>query len=170
MGLDMYVYKTKCPPKDNMKIGGYTFIPYDPEVEDQADFEGDPTHEDSTNMEILHQWRKHPNLHGLLQEIYYDEGGVDDPTHMIPGFNCETMELNEHDIDVIEECMKDNTLPETNGFFFGKSWEPEEDENGNPDKEAVEMNQERREDDKEFIRKARKALSEGYYLFYFPSW
>jgi hypothetical protein len=68
MGLDMYAMITNNTP------------------ESQVDFKA----EDATE---LHYWRKHPNLHGWMEALYYAKGGAAD------SFNCVTLQLTLEDID-----------------------------------------------------------------------
>ncbi len=94
----------------------------------------------------LHYWRKHPNLHGWMAGRYYEKGGSDDD------FNVNTVELTSADIDALERTILDGTLPQTTGFFFG------------------ETTGEEREDDLEFIRKAREELGRGRTIAYYAWW
>lgn len=94
MGLDMYLYScTALRDSDEytgavVPVGEYDEVAY---------------------------WRKHPDLHGWMENLYRERGGVGT-------FNCIDIELTEDDlvrlIDDIAECA----LPETSGFFFGKSY------------------------------------------------
>ncbi|MCP5299080.1 MAG: phosphoglycerate kinase [Chromatiaceae bacterium] len=93
----------------------------------------------------LYYWRKHPNLHGWMQELYYQKGGKAD------SFNCEPVVLTGHDLDRLEADVKNGALPDTTGFFFGVS----------DGREA---------EDLEFIARARQALSEGKTVFYDSWW
>jgi hypothetical protein len=76
----------------------------------------------------LGYWRKHANLHGYIIQTF--AGGVDD---------CERFELSDTDIRTIIDAIKSKELPDTQGFFFGKSYtgDPETDEA--IDREAVEI-------------------------------
>lgn len=94
----------------------------------------------------LHYWRKHPNLHGWMEDLYRGKGG----SH--PEFNCTPVCLDEDDLDLLQAAVSNDELPHTAGFFFGES-DPEE-----------------KISDLEFIQKARKALSEGKKVFYTSWW
>lgn len=61
-------------------------------------------------------WRKHPNLHGYIVKHY--AGGVDE---------CQRIELTADDIQDILIAVEEGSLPETSGFFFGKSYGDETD-------------------------------------------
>ena len=94
----------------------------------------------------LHYWRKHPNLHGWMAGRYYEKGGSDDD------FNVNTVELTAADINALERAILGKTLPQTTGFFFG------------------ETTGEEREDDLEFIRKAREEFAKGRAIAYYAWW
>jgi hypothetical protein len=97
------------------------------------------------DIQEIAYWRKHPNLHGWMEDLYYRKGGAQT-------FNCTTVRLDAADIDALEKAVNDNNLPQTNGFFFGET-RPEE----------VEL-------DRAFITKAREALGAGYAVFYDSWW
>lgn len=121
MGLDMYAFTTKEKPA----------TPVDFKVEDAS---------------RLHIWRKHPDLHGWMQELYYDKGGKAD------SFNCVPVVLTLDDLDRLEATIHARTLPDTAGFFFG-------------DSDGTEM-----EDDLAFIAKAREAIAAGLTVYYDSWW
>jgi hypothetical protein len=58
----------------------------------------------------LGYWRKHPNLHGFIVEMFAD--GQDE---------CQEIELSAEDIKKIIGVIEARRLPETTGFFFGES-------------------------------------------------
>lgn len=120
MGLDMYAYKTK----EQVADCGFN------EPEDAVE---------------IQYWRKHPNLHGWMEELYRSKGGTEK-------FNLQTVRLEEDDIDALENAVKKNQLSHTTGFFFGQS-QPED-----------------KADDLLFIRAARQAIKEGYAVFYTAWW
>lgn len=123
MGLDMYAYTT------------HTVVSQD------VDFDVE-----ESEAEMLHQWRKHPNLHGMMRALYTWKGGTN------RDFNCSNVALKLDDLSVIEEAILKNELPETAGFFFGSS----------DGSEQV--------DDLWFIEKARNALNSGLVVFYRAWW
>lgn len=123
MGLDMYAYKTKA------------------KLDKEVDFSNN-----NVGTEDLHYWRKHPNLHGWMEELYYEKGGKDD------SFNGSCVVLTEDDLDVLEEDIKNGNLPQTSGFFFGQSY-------------GDEVN-----DDLEFVAKAREAIKAGETVYYSSWW
>jgi len=125
MGLDMYAYKAK------------DFKPSKP-----VDFEN----EEPSEVEELFYWRKHPNMHGLMESIYRDKGGEAE------SFNCVPVQLTEEDLVNIAFHVIDDALPETDGFFFGQSTEED------------------RKDDLRFLGEAKKAIQEGYTIWYTSWW
>lgn len=121
MGLDMYAYRTKQP------------IP-------PVDFD------EPEEMERIAYWRKHPNLHGWMAQLYDRKGGTDADFNVVP------VELTLEDLAELEGTVRARTLPETSGFFFGES---------TPEDEA---------DDLAFIEKARQSIRDGYRVFYLAWW
>jgi len=122
MGLDMYAYATKEP------------------IEEAVDFS------EPENTEDVHYWRKHPNLHGWMEQLYRERGGDS------PDFNLDRLRLTDADLDALEAAVRGSELPQTEGFFFGQSDGSE------------------RDDDLEFIRKARAAMADGKTVFYIAWW
>ncbi len=120
MGLDMYAYTTtdKLDRLVDFKVKNYTEI---------------------------HYWRKHPNLHGWMEDLYYAKGGAKE-------FNCVPVALTLEDIDHLEAAIVHHELPATHGFFFGESRGDEYD------------------DDLDFTAKARKAIEDGHTVFYDSWW
>ena len=136
MGLDMYAYVAA-------KQGQF------------SEFWDGAYHDDSTgefvNSKIskpteIAYWRKHPNLHGWMEQLYRSKGGEGD-------FNGDELELTWEDIDMLENDIKEGALPGTSGFFFG---DPADDYY--------------REDDLKFIKEARSYLFLGLRVFYNSSW
>lgn len=125
MGLDMYAYATKAKLKS------------------EVDFT-----ETNLKPEEVHYWRKHPNLHGWMQELYESKGGKSD------SFNGDCVVLTESDLEDLEHDIKQYDLPNTSGFFFGQS-QTDEDEV---------------KDDLDFVTKAREAIKEGKTVYYTSWW
>lgn len=125
MGLDMYAYATKAQPKT------------------EIDFS-------TTNFEVeeLQYWRKHPDLHGWMQNLYDSKGGKSD------SFNGDCVVLDSEDLDNLEHDLKQWDLPSTTGFFFGQS---------DTDDETL-------KNDLEFVAKAREAINEGKTVYYTSWW
>jgi hypothetical protein len=121
MGLDMFAMTTNHTP------------------ESPVDFKAD-------NPTELHYWRKHPNLHGWMEDLYRTKGGTAE------SFNCVTLQLTLDDLSQLEAAIQAQELPDTRGFFFGES-------------DGSEC-----EDDLAFIAKAREAISQGLTVFYDSWW
>ena len=121
MGLDMYAMTTDERPNG------------------EVDFKVEEASE-------IHYWRKHPNLHGWMQQLYREKGGHD------PDFNCVNVLLTAEDLDRLESDIKHRALPSTSGFFFGASDGSEDD------------------DDLSFVAKAREALAGELSVFYTSWW
>ena len=102
MGLDMYL------------TGEKYFCAYPP---DEARIPREDGFEVRSHMLRLGYWRKHPNLHGYIVDNYAK--GFD---------NCEPIFLDEDQIEEIIAAITAETLPHTEGFFFGASDGTEKDE------------------------------------------
>jgi len=98
------------------------------------------------DIEEIAYWRKHPNLHGWMEQLYRKKGGTE------TSFNGDTVLLTEEDIDSLKIAVLTGSLPSTSGFFFGDS------------KQEINFA------DLEFIEKAKQAIKEGYTIYYDSSW
>ena len=94
----------------------------------------------------LHYWRKHPNLHGWMERLYYAKGGKAEL------FNCATVQLTADDLTQLEADIKANRLPHTEGFFFGTS------EFADPEYDLA------------FVANARTAIEKGMTVYYSSWW
>ena len=139
MGLDQYAVARKGKPRTVKSE--YTYTAHDGnEHEDVEEYlEWDDTIELAT-------WRKHPNLQGWMQNLYYEKGGGEE-------FNCVDLELTLDDLNALEATLDEEELPETIGFFFGS----------NADDHYAEA-------DREFIVQARAAIKQGYTVVYSSWW
>ncbi|MEZ5692256.1 MAG: hypothetical protein R3D99_00080 [Altererythrobacter sp.] len=93
----------------------------------------------------LHYWRKHPNLHGWMEDLYYAKGGKEQ-------FNCVPVRLSLDDLTQLELAITSGSLPSTSGFFFGQSDGSESS------------------DDLAFVAKAREAIEAGRTVYYDSWW
>lgn len=123
MGLDMYTFSTKAKPETEVDFSTKNF-----------------------EQDELHYWRKHPNLHGWMQNLYDMKGGTSD------SFNGDCVVLDSEDLDNLEQDIKDGNLPDTSGFFFGQS---------HPDSDL---------DDLDFVNKAREEIKNGKTVYYTSWW
>lgn len=123
MGLDQY---------------GLTY-PMEQAGNQETDIRGD-------GEDCIYQWRKHPNLHGWMENLYRAKGGQETQ------FNCATVRLDSADLDTLEKAVLAGKLPVTEGFFFGQS---------RPENKAQDL---------EFIARARDAIQRGLVVFYDSWW
>jgi hypothetical protein len=105
--------------------------------------------EDHWKGEEIYEWRKHPNMHGWMQQLYARKSGVTDPEEF---HSSVYVELTVQDIAELAEAVEKRQLPYTEGFFFGKS-DPKDFEY-----------------DQEFLTLATRALLAGYRVYYSSSW
>lgn len=137
MGLDMYAYVGR--PGQQREFWDTAEI-----AEGSSEFVS-PTVQ--RPREIAY-WRKHPNLHGWMEQLWISRGG-----HNSEHFNGAELELTWDDIMALEADILAGRLPPTTGFFFGD----------NADAEY-------REQDLEFCAAARAELFLGQRVFYNSSW
>ena len=127
MGLDMYAYvAARAGQQDEFYEGS--------ELDKES---GEYVNAKVTKPIEIAYWRKHPNLHGWMEQLYRERGGEGE-------FNGDELELFREDIDSLEQVILDGDLPATSGFFFGE---------GSDDYY--------REQDLEFIKEARAQLFLG---------
>ena len=137
MGLDMHAYRMKFTPSKEVDFSEEIF---------GRDDRGELDYENPIVVakEIAY-WRKHPDLHGWMENLYREKGGREQ------SFNGDLVVLTLADLDRLEEDILRKNLPKTRGFFFGESGE-------------ISLK------DLEFILEARKAIQEGDTVFYDSSW
>jgi hypothetical protein len=124
-----------------MGLDSYAYIIEKSLVSSDVDFQVD-----QNSLKQLYYWRKHHDLHDWMERLYIAKGGRN------PQFNLSALSLNSADLDALERAVSAGDLPETLDFCFGHSHRSQLD------------------DDRDFIRKARKALKEGLALFYVAWW
>jgi len=120
MGLDMYAY-----------------------IASKAD-----TDYDDTSRQEIAYWRKHPNLHGWMEQLWQKKNPEDMST-----FNGIELELTWDDLDELERAIRHGQLPNTEGFLFG-----------NP------ADNHYYEQDLEFVNNAKAEVFLGLKVFYNSSW
>lgn len=108
--------------------------------------DGEYTNPNVTQPREIAYWRKHPNLHGWMQQLWESRGNTGD-------FNGDELELTWDDLEALEEAVLNNELPGTSGFFFGNN-----------------ADEHYREQDLEFVRNAKAELFLGLKVFYNSSW
>ena len=139
MGLDQYATARKGEPHKIEEEYTYT-------DQDGVEKEGFEEYLEWDDTIELATWRKHPNLQGWMQELWYEKGGDGE-------FNCVDLELTLDDLNALEATLDEEELPETVGFFFGS----------NADDHYAEA-------DREFIVQARAAIKQGYKVIYSSWW
>ena len=146
MGLDMYAY---VAAKAGQQSEYYESCVHDDET-------GVYTSPTVVQPREIAYWRKHPNLHGWMEQLWvrkgrpgFDESSADhDPT-----FNGVELELTHKDLDELERAVMHGQLPSTRGFFFGDG-----------------ADEHYYESDLAFIKNARAELFFGLKVFYNSSW
>ena len=147
MGLDQYAYAAA------------TETQYDDYWRDGV---MDPVTHDYSNPKVgkpreLAYWRKHPNLQGWMEQLWLErlaeQGETPRDSAYGSSFNGIQLELTWEDLDRLEQDILSAHLPETSGFFFGEG-----------------ADDYYKEQDLEFIKKARSELFLGLKVFYNSSW
>lgn len=138
MGLDQYLYSAARAGAFRDYWDGYDF---------------DKGTSNQPEPRELGYRRKHPNLHGWMEQLWHEKGrpGNDD-TAM---FNGVELELTREDIDRLEQDILSGRVSalRTVGFFFGDA-----------------SDDHYREQDLAFVREARADLFMGLRVFYNSSW
>ncbi len=137
MGLDMYACTVPA---------GTISKPVD-FVDDITVMDKDECRESRECVQGLFYWRKCPDLHGWMEKLYREKGGRDQD------FNCAPVQLTMEDIERLEADILSDSLPKTQGFFFGAS-----------DTEADKPTH------LEFVAKAKAALYEDLEVYYDSWW
>jgi hypothetical protein len=110
------------------------------------------TKENANDSREIAYRRKHPNLHGWMEQLWRSRNT--DPS-ADPTFNGVELELTWADIDQLEQDIKQGVVAqlETTGFFFGDA-----------------SDDYYYEQDMAFIKQARAELFSGLKVFYNSSW
>lgn len=148
MGLDMYAYVASRAGQQNDFYEG---------AEWDKD-KGESVNPNVTKPREIAYWRKHPNLHGWMEQLWIrkvnEAGGViAEDSEWGSSFNGIELELTREDLDRLEQDINNGMLPATRGFFFG---DPSDDYY--------------KQQDLEFIKNARAELFCGLKVFYNSSW
>ena len=137
MGLDMHVYRMKFTPTKEVDFNDEIY---------GKDQDGEIDYGNSiVKTEEVAYWRKHPDLHGWMENLYREKGGRE------KSFNGDPVVLTLADLDRLEDDILEVNLPKTTGFFFGESG-------------GISLK------DLEFVLEARKAIQEGDTVYYDSSW
>ena len=92
-------------------------------------------------------WRKHPDLHGWMRDLFHEKGGKSETS-----FNGDAIFLTVEDVKNLATAIVDEKLPYTTGFFFGES------EGRLKEKDLAEVD------------KMLEALEKGSSIYYTSSW
>ena len=140
MGLDMYAYVANKAGQMNEHYKNY-------------DYDKDTS--TVTKPREIAYWRKHPNLHGWMEQLWNRKGqpGFTDDSSHDPTFNGIELELTWEDLEDLERAVTHKQLPATSGFFFGDGADDHYSEN-----------------DIAFIKNAKAELFLGLKVFYNSSW
>tara|TARA_R110002060_G_scaffold11597_1_gene16765 strand:- start:785 stop:1156 length:372 start_codon:yes stop_codon:yes gene_type:complete len=103
-------------------------------------------------IEDIATWRKHPNLHGWMENLWRERGLSE--TGEWNEFNSGVyLELTLVDINRLEWEIREKNLPETEGFFFGND-----------------ADDEYKEEDLSFCKQARELIKKGKTIVYTSWW
>jgi hypothetical protein len=138
MGLDMYAYVGRKGQRE--------------EYYDQYGVDNIPEDKKVTKPIELAYWRKHPSLHGWMEQLWVQRGRPGQHADY-PEFNGIELELSWEDVDDLERAVRSGNLPFTEGFFFGK-----------PSDNVY------YEDDLKFCADAKAEIFMGFKVFYNSSW
>jgi hypothetical protein len=137
MGLDMYAQRMKFTPTKEVDFNDEL---YGKSKDGEIDYENQ-----IVKTEEVAYWRKHPDLHGWMENLYREKGGREQ------SFNGDPVMLTLADLDRLEDDILEVNLPKTTGFFFGESG-------------GISLK------DLQFVLEARKAIQEGDTVYYDSSW
>jgi hypothetical protein len=140
MGLDMYAYVAE---KEGQQREFYESAEFDDNAKDFVNKTVEKPRE-------IAYWRKHPNLHGWMEQLWKSRNGGNGDSAT---FNGIELELTWEDLEILELDIMSGTLPSTSGFFFGN-----------------EADEHYKEQDLKFVRDARAELFCGLKVFYNSSW
>ena len=150
MGLDMYAY---VATREGQQREYYDGAEWDEITKDLVNAKVNKPRE-------IAYWRKHPNLHGWMEQLWRNKKYSVQPTDASAPvesdsdmFNGVEMELTAEDLDELERAVTHSQLPATSGFFFGN------------DKDQLYHDQ-----DLAFIKAARIEMFMGLKVFYNSSW
>jgi hypothetical protein len=138
MGLDMYAYVAS---KKGQQSEYYETAELDATTNEFVS-------KTVTKPVELAYWRKHPSLHGWMEQLWQRKNPEDMST-----FNSVELELTWEDIDELEQAVRHGQLPFTEGFFFGKP-----------------ADNDYYEEDLKFCLNAKAELFLGLKVFYNSSW
>ena len=150
MGLDMYAY---VATREGQQRDYYEGAEWNDDAKDYVNTKVNKPRE-------IAYWRKHPNLHGWMEQLWRDKKYLVQPTNASAPvqsdsdtFNGIEIELTAEDLDELERAVVHKKLPSTRGFFFGEK-----------------ADQFYHDKDLAFIKAARIEMFMGLKVFYNSSW
>lgn len=108
------------------------------------------TNYDDPSRRELGYRRKHPNLQGYMEALWAKRN-PNDVEHI--SFNGVELELTWDDLEDLEKAINEGLLPQTTGFFFGED-----------------SDEYYKQQDLDFIKKAKTEIFCGFKVFYNSSW
>lgn len=157
MGLDQYAWASEKRPATDVDFtfdaaGGEQKTSVITDASYPDCFAPDPVYGElfvcKEGHKALAYWRKHPNLHGAIDQIYRRKGGTEIHWDSFHG----NVVLDLPDIEELEKLTLADELPETTGFFFGQS---------NARDKGLTI---------EFIKRAKEEIARGWTVWYDSSW
>jgi hypothetical protein len=155
MGLDQYVWASEKRPTTDVDfdLGDYTTDLNHPDCwEVDENGETDKIFGNLLKCKTGHKavayFRKHPDLHGAIDQIYRRKGGTKLHWDSFHG----NVVLDLEDIEALEKAFLAKELPHTTGFFFGETGEWHT-------KPTL-----------EFIKRAKEEIARGWTVWYDSSW
>ena len=103
-------------------------------------------------------WLDHPNLQGWMEKQWRYTGKTGE-------FNNEKVYLTNEILSELEADIKETSLPETNGFFYGQN----SDEYYKQRLDAADARY-YKEQDLKFVSDARGYINDGYKVYYSSWW
>jgi len=82
-----------------------------------------------------------------MENLYYEKDGESE------SFNCVNVQLTWEDLEQLEKDIKDGTLPDTCGFFFGDN-----------------SDEEYKEETLDWIERSLESIKDGYDVYYSSWW
>ena len=131
--------------------------------------------QDGEKIEIAY-WRKHNRLHGWMEKLWTRKGKPNESIslqenyliHQSPAsFNCIPVELTLSDLEQLEAEVVNQSLPETEGMFFGGDSFKYKNDDGIAYPKGDYFH---KETDVKFIQDARKEIFEGKKVYYNSWW
>ena len=114
--------------------------------------------EENEKVSELAYWRKHNRLHGWMGDLWEEKGYPNQHGDSYQ-FNCIPLELTKDDLLELRKAIKNRTMPDTQGFFFGQDSYDE----GEYQKEVDKY-------DLKFVTNALRAIRQGYKVTYDSWW